>query len=159
MSAAAAVDDVDNDLSRLYDSLNLTGRVIRLGNHIGAGGCADVYEARLTSSPSRRPSSNGATHLTSSTAPFSIIQLANPSNGNGTSSLASRYCAAVPSLDGLGHISGMHEEGQRVAVKVVRENASSAGIANLGKVSVLYSPLVCASRPGEKTQRRGSSAL
>ena len=44
MSAAAAVDDVDNDLSRLYDSLNLTGRVIRLGNHIGAGGCAGVFE-------------------------------------------------------------------------------------------------------------------
>lgn len=128
--SAAAVNDVDNDLSRLYDSINLTGRVVRLGDCIGAGGCADVYEARLISCPAQRPSSDGASHLTTSSS-SPIKHSTNTSNGDCISSLETRFRVGAPSK--RKHKYDVSDEGKRVAVKVVREAASSAGIVPLGK--------------------------
>ena len=44
----AAVAYQGYDLSKLYDKLNLTGKVVRVGQHaVSSGGCANVWEGDL----------------------------------------------------------------------------------------------------------------
>ena len=81
---ASSHDDID-ELSKLYDKLNLTGRVIRVGHHpASVGGFADVWEARLFPLKYRR--------------------------------------------------KGVEDEGDKVALKVIREFCSNAGEMRLRKV-------------------------
>lgn len=81
-----------DELSRLYDRLNLTGRVIRVGQHAVSGGCANVWEALLI------PLGRNDSYF-------------------------------------------QDDDGVRVAVKVIREVASSASETSLRKVGFLDFPL------------------